>query len=58
MRANTDSIDFDNLDVKTNKKLFGTLSVQDFAKYSKNAALEDGLGIQGYKCEGNSRFNF
>ena len=47
------------MDEKTQKKLYGNLSVKDVADFhSKNLLSDDQLGIKGYHYDPNLRFNF
>jgi len=47
------------LDAKTQKKLFGNLSVKDVADFHNRTLLsEDSLGVKGYHYDPSVRFNF
>ena len=53
-----DRLPIPNLDAKTQKKLFGKLSIQDVALFGK-AGGDSELGlIEGYKVDSKLRFNF
>jgi hypothetical protein len=47
------------MSAKTQKKLFGNLSVKDVANFNNRTLLsDDELGIKGYHYDPNLRFNF
>ena len=58
IKGGQDRLAIPSLDPKTQKKLFGKLSIQDVALFTRTGADSDLGLIEGYQVDSKLRFNF